>query len=151
MTDLILAAGPHLPKLNAELNELVVKRRLGRKRRRSTMHEMPAADDVSGAARQQTARVAQQAAGAIWSLVRASVGKTGEGDEGEALLTIANKLRSEPRALFTLQPVEDVFKKVLGDNHAATAFRVCAMCRTVGCLACRGTTNVAAPAATPAV
>ena len=112
-----------------------MKRRLGRKRRRSTLHEMPAADDVSGAARQQTARVAQQAAGAIWSLVRASVGKTD--DEGEALLTIANKLRSEPRALFTLQAVEDVFKKVLGDDHAATAIRVCAMCRTVGCLACR--------------
>ena len=112
-----------------------MKRRLGRKRRRSTLHEMPAADDVSGAARQQTARVAQQSAGAIWSLVRASVGKTD--DEGEALLTIANKLRSEPRALFTLQAVEDVFKKVLGDDHAATAIRVCAMCRTVGCLACR--------------
>jgi len=148
VAELIMAAGPRLHELNRELNELVKEHRLGRKRRRTTLHEMPAVDDMSGAARQQTARVAQQAAGAIWSLVRASVGQTGQDGEGAALLSIANKLRGEPRTLFSLSPVDEVFKKVLGDP--ATAIRVCTMCRTVGCLACRVTANVTAPAAPPA-
>jgi hypothetical protein len=149
VTDLILAAGPHLQTLNRELNDLVVTHRVGRKRRRTAPHDMPADDDVSGAARQQAARVAQQAAGAIWSLVRANVGKKGKGHEGEVLLSIANQLRDDPRTLFTLKPVEEVFKKVLGGDPAAI-IRACATCRTVGCLACRRTAIMTAPDAPPA-
>jgi hypothetical protein len=87
--------------------------------------------------------VAQQAAGAIWTLVRANVAQKGQDGGSAALLSIANKLREEPHNLFNLRPVDEVFKKVLGDP--ATAIRVCVMCRTAGCLACRVTANRGAP------
>jgi hypothetical protein len=76
-----MAAGPRLHELNRELNELVKEHRLGRKRRRTTLHEMPAVDDMSrGAARQQTrARVAQRPQALILQTAQANAQTSPDG------------------------------------------------------------------------
>lgn len=135
---LIAAAGYDLGAVNAALHTALRVAHIGSKRQHAkALEEMPGSDDESNEARRKLFRVGQQAVGAAWTLVRSSVpgGRTAV-EHSTQMQALAEQVKNDPLALFTLPVAKDVFDTCL-DTSSIGALRMCITCRTLGCRECR--------------